>query len=112
MVGDAQPVKQRVPLRHQGEPHADDLVRVAPGSLAACAADLYPIELDRAALPAGQAGYRPQQGRFAMAIEADDADALASAHGQADTVQHAQRPVAGREVLDMQDVGHAASTSK
>ena len=112
MVGDGEAVKQRVTLRHQGEPHAHDLVRVASGPLAACATDLHPVQLDRAALPAGEAGDRPQQRRLAMAVEPDDADALARAHRQVDAVQHAERTVAGREVLDAQDVAHAASTSK
>ena len=105
-------VEEGVAFRHQGEAHADDFVRVASRSLAARAADLDAVQLDRAALPAGQPGDGPKQRRFAVAVEADDADALARAHGQIDAVQHAERTVAGRETLNVQDVAHAASTSK
>ena len=71
------PGKMCVALRRQRDAAADDRRRAAAGAVRAAPADLVAVELDRAGLPAGQADDRLQQGRLAVAVEADEADALA-----------------------------------
>src|SRR5205823_11573648 len=77
MLLDGQPVEDLVTLRDQRQPLLHHLVGVAARALAAGAADLDAVQLDRPALPVGETGDGIEQGRLAVPIEADQADALA-----------------------------------
>lgn len=84
-----------VSLWDEREALQHDLMRVAAGALAARAADLLAVQLDRTALPAGQAGDGQEQRRLAVAIEANEPDALTGADDQVEIVNDTQRSVAG-----------------
>src|SRR5262249_1910017 len=90
-----QAMKNLVALRNQGKPAAHDLMGVASRPLATRPANLKPVELDGAALPARQSRDRLEQGRLAMAVQADKPDPFAREHGEIEIVDHPHRPPAG-----------------
>ena len=77
MLLHGQAMEDLVALRDERQPGAHDLMGVSPRALAACTTDLVAVQLDRAALPAGEPGDCVEQGRLAVTVETDDADALA-----------------------------------
>src|ERR1700733_1360223 len=96
MLLDRQSLKDLVALWHDGQPLADDLMGVTPRSLAAGAADLLAVERDRTALPARQSGDGVKECRFAVAVEANDADPLARMDDEIEVVNDPQWAIAGR----------------
>ena len=106
MLLDRKTLKDLVALRHDSQSLPNDLVRIAPRSLAAGPPDLLAVENDGAALPAGKSGNRVKQRRLSMTIESNDADFFAGMDNEIEVVNDPQWSITCGKTIDFQDFRH------
>ena len=95
MLLHGQAMEDLVALRDERQPCAHDLMGISSRALAARTSNLDAVQLDRAALPAGESGNTIEQRRLAVTIETDDADARAGLYDEVEIVDHPHRTISG-----------------
>src|SRR5688572_10818699 len=109
MFLDSQSVKKFVGLGHDNKPLPDDRMCISAWTLTAGSSHFTAVEDDRALLPSRQPCYCVEQGSFPVAVQADEANAFARPNHQVKIMNNAQRTVASRQSVDVENFAHRQS---